>query len=637
MLRFLSLCILPAVFGQPEEPPSHPNVPLGTQHSIRVQGRRPGTQRLNLPERLTSEDVVLCFENVDLAPGQALTVSGTQAFEFTNQGPSGTGSFCTPPLNGEVEVTLAGEGDGGYDLVGYTNIEDTPVGSSNRPTEKKFEEQLICGTNQIQSTQCLYDNVPTLTVDQQEALELTKATGRHTQCKGTSCSLCTAWFISPSYYLVNYHCVDATTTSAYVELNFRKACGTSFTSGSCSRSTTGSTGSIVTYYGQAVQYWSAYDLTLLKVVTLGGDPSSTTGITKFFSMAYPSDTIIFSNVVFMIHHSQGCSQQITFGGIADRNAGTCCCSGNAKGFNHNLDSFGGSSGSSIVSAWTEGGIRRYAVNSIQHCEYTSCPSSGYQGLSVPASYFASQLAPYLCPIAGCSACNGDNTACVTCHSGFYVVGAGCNQCGAGCSSCTDSSTCIQCTSNYYLNAGACTSCSSAYTAQCITCTSNQCTGCSGGFALSGVNVCTSCSILFSDPSCSTCTSNQCTGCQSGYVLQNNVCVQQQCGICYASCSNQPCCSGYLCYRTGRGCPSRNMCLRSGAQFCDSGCTNSVEADFTSPSPGRSAKVAAVAVGAGALLLGAVAVLVRRHKQAATLAQLEGPTLDLTNVEVIEKY
>lgn len=151
------------------------------------------------------------------------------------------------------------------------------------------------------------------------------------------------------------------------------------------------------------------------------------------------------------------------------------------------------------------------------------------------------VAAVVCPtgtnvIPQCTACTGSGSSivCISCLSGYYLVGGSCVACSSVLPNCAQCSLatgsvpqCYICQSGYGLLNATCANCSSI--SGCSSCTvwkyQLQCSACSAGLVLYSAQMqCVPCQIS----NCNNCSINNagnfsCSSCVTGYFNVNNTC------------------------------------------------------------------------------------------------------------------
>jgi len=148
----------------------------------------------------------------------------------------------------------------------------------------------------------------------------------------------------------------------------------------------------------------------------------------------------------------------------------------------------------------------------------------------------------------CKACGTGtppSTDCASCLDGFWLNGATCTACTAGCATCNalggNQDKCLTCEAGY---AQAATGAAPTTTARCVQCTAGNyaakgdtaCKACTNGFTDAKFTTCTPCAT-----GCSTCTTAAntaatCTACVDGYYeVANAAATAANCAKCTTGC------------------------------------------------------------------------------------------------------
>lgn len=264
-----------------------------------------------------------------------------------------------------------------------------------------------------------------------------------------------------------------------------------------------------------------------------------------------------------------------------------------------FSSYGYKSGTSMSTPHVAGALAAawsvYPTASAQEvraCLYSSALDLGATGRDNYYGHGLVQLPALITCIGATQSTPGDGQC--TGNENCETVPQDCGACSCGDGQCTASESCSSCPGD----CGDCPACNDG------TCDAGEdCSSCSSD--------CGACC----DASCDSCVAGQCF-CASGYVLSAGVCVQEACDSCLTQgCSSSAdCCGGLTCYTCGRGKKGYNVCLRTGASYCDD-CPAGASDDGPGKSSGKgvSAGLSSIMAGAGLLLGGMGATLYHRRK------------------------
>lgn len=202
-------------------------------------------------------------------------------------------------------------------------------------------------------------------------------------------------------------------------------------------------------------------------------------------------------------------------------------------------------------------------------------------LVVIYGYILIDQSPVKCD-PSCKTCTGitgntSNTQCLSCYTGYYLVGDNCVQCGdtnaLSCSINVNITYSLSCQTGYTPSSGVCTACAD----NCIRCDMNKAGncdqgGCATGFGQLGSSL--QCVACFNG--CAACSSdpNVCTACVQSQVLSNGACVSCpiNCVMCSSSDTCTACQSGYAVMGSGLcGTPPTFPCVNYDANLTCTAC------------------------------------------------------------------